>query len=94
MARQFAAMELVLIAIALSGLAPAKAMEPTPAHEATAQLVSDAKSEYLRKLAAYQAARQAFEELRRPIGMRSGRSANCAAPNAATVRRSWRRTMC
>jgi hypothetical protein len=66
MARQFAAMELVLISIALSGLAPAKAMEPTPAHEATAQLVSDAKSEYLRKLAAYQAARQAFEELSAP----------------------------
>jgi len=66
MARHFAAMELVLIAIASSGLAPANAMEPTPAHEATAQLVSDAKSEYLRKLAAYQAARQAFEELSAP----------------------------
>ena len=66
MARHFAAMELVLIAIALSGLAPAIAMEPTPAHEATAQLISDAKSEYLRKLAAYQAARQAFEELSAP----------------------------
>ena len=66
MARHFAAMELVLIAIALSGLAPANAMEPTPAHEATAQLISDAKSEYLRKLATYQAARQAFEELSAP----------------------------
>ena len=66
MARHFAAMELVLIAIALSGLAPAHGMEPTPAHEATAQLVSDAKSDYLRKLAAYQAARQAFEELSAP----------------------------
>ena len=66
MARHFAAMELVLIAIALSGLAPAIAMEPTPAHEATAQLISDAKSEYLRKLAAYQSARQAFEELSAP----------------------------
>ena len=66
MARHFAAMELVLIAIASSGLAPANAMEPTPAHEATAQLVSDAKSEYLRKLATYQAARQAFEDLSAP----------------------------
>ena len=66
MARHFAAMELVLIAIALSGLAPAIAMEPTPAHEATAQLVSDANSDYLRKLAAYQAARQAFEDLSAP----------------------------
>ena len=66
MATHFAPMELVLIAIALSGLAPAHGMEPTPAHEATAQLVSDAKSEYLRKLAAYQAARQAFEDLSAP----------------------------
>jgi len=66
MARHFAAMELVLIAIALSGLAPAHGMEPTPAREATAQLVSDAKSDYLRKLAAYQAARQAFEDLSAP----------------------------
>jgi len=66
MARDFAAMELVLIAIALSGLAPAHGMEPTPAHEATAQLVPDAKSDYLRKLAAYQAARQAFEDLSAP----------------------------
>ena len=66
MARHFAAMELVLIAIALSGLAPAHGMEPTPAHEATAQLVPDAKSDYLRKLAAYQAARQAFEDLSAP----------------------------
>jgi len=63
MATHFAPMELVLIAIALSGLAPAHGMEPTPAREATAQLVSDAKSDYLRKLAAYQAARQAFEDL-------------------------------
>jgi len=66
MATHFAAMELVLIAIALSGLAPAHGMEPTPAHEATAQLVSDANSDYLRKLAAYQAARQAFEDLSAP----------------------------
>ena len=66
MARHFAAMELVLIAIALSGLAPAHGMEPTPAHEATAQLVPDAKSDYVRKLAAYQAARQAFEDLSAP----------------------------
>src|SRR5215471_15134345 len=64
MAWHFGAMGPLLIAAALSGLAPAIGMEP--AHDATAQPVSDAKSDYLRKLAAYQAARQAFEELSAP----------------------------
>ncbi len=64
MAWHFGAMGPLLIAAALSGLAPAIGIEP--AHDATAQPVSDAKSDYLRKLAAYQAARQAFEELSAP----------------------------
>jgi hypothetical protein len=66
MAWHFGAMGPVLVATALSGLVAANA-EPTAARDATAPLlVADARADYLSKLAAYQAARAAFEEISAP----------------------------
>jgi hypothetical protein len=67
MAWHFGAVGAVLVAAALPGLAPANGAEPTAAHDTAPLLVvTDAKSDYLQKLAAYQAARQAFEEVSAP----------------------------
>jgi hypothetical protein len=67
MASHFCAVVTLLVAAALSGWAPASTAEPQAAQEAAPTLVvADAKSDYLSKLAAYQAARQAFEELSTP----------------------------
>lgn len=67
MARHFGAVGSALVATALSGLTATTGAEPTAARDAAAPLVvADAKADYLRKLAAYQAARQAFEEVSAP----------------------------
>jgi hypothetical protein len=66
MAWHFGVMGPALVATALSGLVAANA-EPTAARDATAPLVvADARADYLSKLAAYQAARAAFEEISAP----------------------------
>lgn len=67
MARHFGAVGSALVATALSGLTATTGAEPTAARDAAAPLVvADAKADYLRKLATYQAARQAFEEVSAP----------------------------
>ena len=67
MAWHFGVMGPALVATALSGLVAANA-EPTAARDATAPLVvADARADYLSKLAAYQAARAAFEEISAPL---------------------------
>jgi hypothetical protein len=66
MAWHFGAMGPVVVATALSGLA-AHGAEPTAARDAPALLlIADAKADYLAKLAAYQAARAAFEDISTP----------------------------
>ena len=67
MARHFGAVGSALVATALSGLTATTGAESTAARDAAAPLVvADAKADYLRKLAAYQAVRQAFEEVSAP----------------------------